>query len=100
MAKARRGRRDDLAMPAEKIEKGCLGIDRVEAVQCQDRAPGAAAHHFELDPSHRQSLGIGVGHHALPPAQLLRVTYSLVRRRSETAVRRAAFVPASRDKRE
>src|SRR4029077_7227068 len=33
-----------------------------------------------------------------PPAQLLRVTYSLVRHRPETAVRRAAFVPACREK--
>src|SRR6266404_8550687 len=87
-------------MPAEQFEKGRLGIDRVEAVQCQDRAPGAAAHHFELDPLHPQPFGIGVGHRALPPAQLLQATYSLVRRRSETAVRRGAFLPAVREKRQ
>src|SRR5262249_50884014 len=101
MAKAWRGRCRDLAMAAEKIEKDRLGTDCVEAVQGQDRAPDAAAHHFELDPLYPQPFGIGIDHRARPPVPLLRVTYSRVRRRSETALgaERIPLLPGRNPKR-
>src|SRR6516164_4418375 len=57
-------------MPREKVKKGGSGVHRIEAVQCQDRAPLAAAHHFELDAVHPQLLGSGVRHRMRPPAKL------------------------------
>src|SRR6516165_9906508 len=60
LPEARGGGRDYLALPAEQIEKRCRGVDRIEAVQHQDRTPGAASQHFKLDPLHRQPLGLSV----------------------------------------
>ena len=54
------GRGDNLTMPAEPVEKRRLGIDRVEAVQQQQRAPRAAPQHFEFDPLHREPIGPGL----------------------------------------
>jgi hypothetical protein len=53
--------RNDFAVPAQRFEKAYLGIDRLKAVQQQDRATDALAHDFELDPSDLQPLA--VSHH-------------------------------------
>src|SRR5712691_4000949 len=60
-------RDDELAVAAEKIEKGRLGIDRVEAVQYEDRTPLAPTQHFELDPVDRQP--VRIRHGSLPPGE-------------------------------
>src|SRR6266849_5360403 len=58
-------RDDELAIATEKNENGRLGIDRIEAVQYQDRTPLATTQHFELDPLQSQPLRIR--HGSLPP---------------------------------
>ena len=60
IAKAGRGRGDDLGMSAEQIEKARLRMHRVHAVQQQDRrTPSAiwpAAQHLQLDPVDRHAV--------------------------------------------
>jgi hypothetical protein len=45
-------------MPAEEIEKASVGVDRVKAVQDQQRASAAAAQDLKLDPVDNQPLGL------------------------------------------
>ncbi len=69
LAKAGGGGCRDLGMPAEEVEKRRPRVDRVEAVQHQDRMPGAAPQHLELDPGYLQPPE--VRHRIFFPAEFL-----------------------------
>src|SRR5262245_59152981 len=59
VAEARVRRGDDLGVPAEEVEIRSPGIDILEAMQEQQRAPRPAPHDLELDARHRPPLSRG-----------------------------------------